>query len=153
MNMHVVRHERNHGVAAARNTGIKYANGVYVTFLDSDDEYAPDHLANRKKILSQSPEIQLLHGGLEIVGDPYVVDKNDFSKRIHVTECAVGGTFFIRGNVFEKVGHFQNLSYAEDAEFFERAVAAGVKIERTNIGSYIYHRNTCLLYTSPSPRD
>ena len=50
MNMHVVRHERNQGVAAARNTGIKYANGVYVTFLDSDDEYAPDHLANRKKI-------------------------------------------------------------------------------------------------------
>ena len=33
----LVRHERNLGVGAARNTGLRYVTGDYITFLDSDD--------------------------------------------------------------------------------------------------------------------
>lgn len=32
-----VIHQKNGGLANARNTGLKYAKGVYVTFIDSDD--------------------------------------------------------------------------------------------------------------------
>ena len=41
---------RNHGVASSRNLGIKYANGDYVYFLDSDDYVLEDTLS----ILSQA---------------------------------------------------------------------------------------------------
>jgi glycosyltransferase involved in cell wall biosynthesis len=40
----LVRHERNGGLATARNTGLDAACGEYLTFLDGDDWYGPGYL-------------------------------------------------------------------------------------------------------------
>jgi glycosyltransferase involved in cell wall biosynthesis len=44
-NARVIRHEKNMGIAQARNSGIDAAEGDFITFLDGDDWYAPGHLA------------------------------------------------------------------------------------------------------------
>ncbi|MBI0297250.1 glycosyltransferase family 2 protein [Streptomyces sp. PRKS01-29] len=40
-----VRHEKNGGLATARNTGLDHASGEYLTFLDGDDWLAPGYYA------------------------------------------------------------------------------------------------------------
>lgn len=43
-NITYIRHDHNAGLAAARNTGLRAANGKYIAYLDDDDIYYPDHL-------------------------------------------------------------------------------------------------------------
>jgi glycosyltransferase involved in cell wall biosynthesis len=39
-----IRHDKNKGAGAARNTGIIAANGKYIAYQDSDDELLPEKL-------------------------------------------------------------------------------------------------------------
>jgi GT2 family glycosyltransferase len=46
MGARVIRHAENRGAAAARNTALQSTSCEWVAFLDSDDEWLPDHLAH-----------------------------------------------------------------------------------------------------------
>ncbi|GAH74960.1 unnamed protein product, partial [marine sediment metagenome] len=50
-----VRHEKNKGAAAARNTGIKAAKSEYIAFQDSDDEWLPEKLEKQMKVFENAP--------------------------------------------------------------------------------------------------
>jgi glycosyltransferase involved in cell wall biosynthesis len=128
------------GVATTLNFGLKLARGKFVTFLGSDDEYLPPHLELRVKFMKAHSDIDLIHGGIKIVGNPYVPDKRDASKKIHLKYCIIGGTFFGKRNVFLKLGGFRNIAYSEDSDFFERAKKI-FTIQKVEYPTYVYYRN------------
>jgi glycosyltransferase involved in cell wall biosynthesis len=125
----------------ATNAGILASCGKMLAFLGSDDEYKTDYILNRVEFLNKNPEIDFIHGGVEIIGHPYVKDKNDLTKEIHLSECVIGGTFFGKRNVFFELDGFRDLSYSDDSDFFERAEKK-FKIEKVDWPDYIYYRDT-----------
>ncbi|MDX1699250.1 MAG: glycosyltransferase family A protein [Melioribacteraceae bacterium] len=129
------------GVTISRNLGIKLASGNYLTFLDSDDEYTNDHLENRVRELESDNSIDCLHGGVEIIGDPYVKDKNYPDKKIHINDCIVCATFFGKRKVFLEIGGFNDIPYSAESDFYERAMHS-FTFKRVSTPSYIYHRDT-----------
>ncbi|MCO5237678.1 MAG: glycosyltransferase family 2 protein [Chitinophagaceae bacterium] len=132
--------QESKGCAEAKNTGIFLSQGKYITFLDSDDEYTPDHLAKRKAILSENTHIDLLHGGVKIIGSAYVPDRFNTEKMIHLKDCVIGGTFFVERNLALQLKGFGPIPLGHDADFFEKARQLGVLIIKTEYPTYIYHR-------------
>ncbi len=130
----------NRGLAMARNIGVQMSRGSFITFLDTDDWYDPAHLALRARYLDANPAVTLLHGGVEVIGSAFVADKFDPTRLIPISECVVGGTFFIRRDLVTKLGGFRDVAYGDDYEFFARAEASGAEIRRVDFPTYIYDR-------------
>jgi glycosyltransferase involved in cell wall biosynthesis len=130
------------GEAMSKNEGINLTSGRFVSFLDSDDEYSQDHLLLRKSILTQNPSISFLYGGVKVIGNQFVPDRFNPEKKIHLSECVIGGSFFIERDTLLRLKGFRNIQLGTDSDFFERAIIAGVVMKETEIPTYIYHHET-----------
>ncbi len=132
---------KNRGVTLSMNAGLKMCCGSFITFLGSDDQYKPEHLELRLKFMHDNPEIDLIHGGADIIGDKFVKDKNDLSKTIHLDNCILGGTLFGNAKVFYELNGFNNLAYSGESDFVERAEKK-FKIAKVDYKTYVYFRDT-----------
>lgn len=131
---------RNIGSDNAKNAGIERARGRFLTFLDSDDEYHPDHLRQRRSLLESNPHIRFLHGGVRILGSEYVPDRFDYSRMIHLSECAICGTFFVERELALALGGLRSMPVGSDGDFLQRVLEAKVEVLKTDSPTYIYHR-------------
>ncbi len=129
----------NRKQAISKSIGIINSFGEYVTFLDSDDYYLPNHLQSRYNILYNN-NIDLLHGGVSIIGDKFVPNIYNLNERVSIFDCVIGGTFFVKNDLFKKIGLFDDIEYGDDTSFFKKALISKAIIGKTNIPTYVYNR-------------
>ncbi|WP_267896350.1 glycosyltransferase family 2 protein [Aquicella lusitana] len=58
----LIRHEKNQGVNAAVNTGLKHATGEFIIFCAADDWFSPHIVALAKQAASKFPTVGLICG-------------------------------------------------------------------------------------------
>lgn len=133
-------YKSNGGTASAKNFGIMQAKGEYITFLDSDDRYLPNHLHDRYEII-KSTHADCLYGGALFPLDRQVPDMYDINHNISLEECIIGGTIVIRTNLLHQIGGFDIVNYAEDSLLFEKIVCTGCKIIEVKDRTYLYNTN------------
>jgi glycosyltransferase involved in cell wall biosynthesis len=144
-------HQQNQGLSAARNLGIRLANGEWVAFLDADDIWHPQKLQLQVAALCANPDIVLLGAqGQAIVGEaprvlPSLTDTPAL-RRLGLRDFLVGTPFapssmLVRRDLFEEVGLFDvRLRSVEDRDMYLR-LAAGHASGRVEAVSWYYREH------------
>lgn len=124
--IHLIRHSINKNASAARNTGAHNAKGKYLAFLDSDDEWLPNHLERRIHLIQKSNPDGiyggvLLNKGGELNALPPVRDVKSgehFLDYLLSNACrASTPTLFIKKERFLSVLFDETLSQNQDYDF------------------------------------
>jgi glycosyltransferase involved in cell wall biosynthesis len=130
----LVRHERNRGAAAARNTGIAAAEGEWIALLDSDDEWESEKLTRQLAALRAAPNTPAASVTGYVIRDYRTGEQRAFTPRPEdatldalVWGCplGVGSTLLARRAVFAEIGAFDpDLPRLEDWEWLLRYLPA-----------------------------
>jgi len=133
-----LRH-KNRSQAESINRGMLISNSEFITVIDADDEYKPNHLST---CLSEIKTLDLIASTTETIvnedSDYYVPDRFDNNQVIHVDNCILFATLFGKKEVFTML-NFQNM-YAADANFYERAEQQ-YAVKKLDLRTYVYYRN------------
>lgn len=125
-----VRHQKNMGAPATRNTGIRIAKGTYIGLLDDDDVWLPTKLEKQTtKFRDVSSKVGLIYCGLEVKRDDgngieavyYPEYRGDVRIRLLKGTTIGSPTPLIKAECFQKVGVFdESLKSCQDWDMWKR---------------------------------
>jgi len=156
-NIRVIRHSKNRGAAAARNSGIESAHAPWLAFLDSDDYWLPDSLPARlewaERGFAECPAALVAYAaGFTLVAkdtgrrDTRIPRPSD-NALVFASGCwsSPGSTLILRKDVFARIGPFDaSLPRLEDIDWFLRFGLAGGRLE-------VWPHSVAIIETGPKP--
>jgi glycosyltransferase involved in cell wall biosynthesis len=144
-------YQSNKGLSGARNTGIKNANGSYITYLDSDDLFLPQKIELLLEKLESNRELGFVAGQAVLIDETgkKIGEVFDASPPKNPIEFLFGnplhvGSILIKTEWQNRVGFFdENLRSYEDWDMWLRLAKAGCKMGwvAKPVSLYRFHSN------------
>ncbi|MCI0337015.1 MAG: glycosyltransferase family 2 protein [Acidobacteria bacterium] len=136
--------QKNSGLSAARNAGIRRAQGRYLGLLDGDDVWLPGFLERLVGMLEADQKISAVFPNAYFLGSPqyagrlyqdvFTVSEPVTFDRVLKRECYIFGSLLFRRSVLDEVGMFdeglQGLG-AEDFDLWLRILQCGHRFKFT----------------------
>lgn len=134
--------QENQERSVARNHGIQVANGEWICFQDSDDEYLPEHLEVLNNGISSFPECKLFRTGMFIFVDGKLskTPKFDVDNEYELYPFDAFTTFTFKVEILENYQFKRELINSQDLHLLLRVNEKyNLKILKTYTN--IYHYN------------
>lgn len=138
-----VIHQANQGVCAARNNGIKEANGEFILPLDADDKIAPLYIEKAVKVLQQNPKIGIVYCDAQAFGvDNKKLNLKKFSIKNILIENLIFVSAIFRKEDFEKTEKFRNVMNAgcEDWDVWLSLIERGAQVYKIEEVLFFYRK-------------
>lgn len=125
----VIHHDKNRGVSAARNTGIRETSAPLLAFLDDDDRWRSEKLERQVEFFREHPSAHAVQPEAIWYRDGERIEQKEKHRKPDgdifpraLERCLVSGSgVMIRRDVFEDVGLFdEDLPACEDYDFWLR---------------------------------
>jgi len=128
-------YQNNQGPAAARNHGIREAQGEYIAFCDADDVWAPEKLDKQLDLFEQDPELAMIFSDMSQQVEDGCYEESYFHKRginpekftnvysklIERNNFIIPTTVVLRRKILDDVGIFdERYRVGEDYELWLR---------------------------------
>ena len=145
-------YQENSGVSSARNKGLKYAKSEFVAFLDDDDTWHKEKMAQQMEFLKHNPQFLWCYSDEKWVRDNKEVTvpkkyhkpkHNTFLE--HIAFCNIApSSVVIHKKIFDEIGCFdERLKVCEDYDLWLRILQhypAGL-VEKKLITKYAQETN------------
>ncbi|CCG53752.1 Glycosyl transferase, group 2 family protein [Flavobacterium indicum GPTSA100-9 = DSM 17447] len=160
----IIQHDKNKGLAAARNTGIQNATSNFITYLDADDVWKPTFLEHIFSLTQEFSEAKIFATNYEeIWGTTLKIPVNgsenlDSNFKGYIDFFALNlkqgiychGSVCFHKSVFEKIGLYnEEIQFSEDLDFNIRA-NYHFKLAYSNSPQMIYFMQTSNQITNSS---
>ena len=126
-----ILHQRNRGLAAARNLGLRRSQGEYIGFLDADDLWAPSKLARHVAHFTSQPEVGVSYSRAAYMdgsGKPLGMYQTPKLRNVRVRDIFVdnpirnGSNAVIRRRVFDEIGRHPQSGSGSDLWYFDESL-------------------------------
>lgn len=136
-----INNERNLGLIATLNSGIRLASGKFIARMDADDVCLPDRLSKQVAFLEQRVDVAVVASLVDFINtdgevtgnwstDQSAVSEQDIALVMARTNCIAHPSVIMRTEIARKYLYQTNQKGAEDWDLWLRLLADGHRIAK-----------------------